>query len=116
MKTKLVNFRVDELAHAKIKRAALAAHESVTDFLLSGAAMRMKAMAGQAKAVDPLDEAFNELFQSGQISPLTASERALVKSYSARKAAGKLKIVDSGHVLANIDKELGQNRRRNKAK
>jgi hypothetical protein len=102
MKTKLVNFRVEAPVHAKIKRAAQAAHQTVTEFLLAGAAMRMRALARKAIPADPLDEAFEELFRAGKVSALSASERELVKGYEGRKAAGTLKTQSAKSVLAEI--------------
>jgi hypothetical protein len=110
MKTKLMNFRVEELVHTRIKRAAQAAHESVTDFLLGAAALRMKAMAGEPCPVDPLDQAFAELFRSGRVAPLNAAERAQLQSFARRKAGGKLKTLGSDEVLADIDAETGRKR------
>jgi hypothetical protein len=108
MKTKLMNFRVEESVYAKIKRAAEAAHETMTDFLLTGAAMRMKAMKDEPEVIDPIGDAFDELFRSGKVSPLTDEEKEIVRDFEARKAAGTYKTVPIEQVIAELDAQIAR--------
>jgi len=108
MKTKLINFRVEETEFSKIKRVSAATQTSVTDMIRAGLTLFMKSVATKTPAENPMDQAFNGLLGSGKIVPLTPMERDLVASHEARKSAGTLKTISSARVLAEIDAELAK--------
>jgi hypothetical protein len=106
MKTRLINFRVEEDEFLRIKRVSEAMHKPVTEMIRAGLALFMSAAAAEPAVEDPNAKAFKGLLASGKVSPLTPAERKLVAEYRQAKATGTLRTVDAETVLAGIDAAL----------
>ncbi len=106
MKTALVNLRVPQETRDVLKKAAATARESLSQFLLKGALLRIQTGATPASPQDPFVAAWDRAIKSGAVSKLSRDDKTFVTKLQRAEKQGKTQRVALKDGLRRIKQGL----------